>query len=151
MKQQEVDSRIGSGGQEILVESHCDASAASPVRVSTASVIHENSAHHSRSESQKVRPGDEPFPALRGKAEVSLVDQGGRLQRVVAALAGEDAAGEPPKLAVKGGKELRKRLPRFQAGIGKKGFDVRFGEVGQRAWFPPGHECFREVIRFRGR
>ena len=134
MQPQDIHSRLGPGDQEILVQSHCDASATTPVCVSTPGVVDENAAHHSRGETQKVRPRDEPIPALSGKTHVRLVNQGGRLQSVVASLTGQEAAGEPPKLVVHRGKNLGKRLPHFRAGIGKKGFHVPFGEVGQRAW-----------------
>ena len=95
MEKEDVDSRLGSGDQEILVESHRDASASAPVRVSTPGVVDENAAHHPRGESQKVRPRDEPMPALSGKTHVRLVNQGCRLESVVTALAGQNAAGEP--------------------------------------------------------
>src|SRR5580765_6300321 len=130
MEQENVHSRLGRGDQEILVESHRDAPAAPAVCVSTPSVVDENTAHHLCREPQKVRPGDESGPSLRCKAHVRLVNQGGRLERVIASLAGEAAPGEPPKLVVNRGKKLRKRLPRFRAGIRKKGFNVLFGEVG---------------------
>jgi hypothetical protein len=93
-------------------------------------VVDENAAHHSCGESQKVRPGDESRPALRREAHVRLVNQGGRLESVIASLAGEEPAGEAPKLVVNGGQKLRKRLPRFRVGLGEKGFDFPFGQVG---------------------
>ena len=151
MEQENVYSRFGRGDQQILVESHRDISAAAPVCVPTPGMMDENPAHHSCGEPQKVRPGDEPIPALSGKTHVRLVNQGGRLQSVIASLAGEDAPCEPAQLVVHRGNKLRKRLAHFRAGIGKKGFDIPFGEVGQRAWFPPGWDCFRKVIRFQGR
>jgi len=39
MEQENVHSRLGRGDQEILVESHGDASAAAPVRISTPGVV----------------------------------------------------------------------------------------------------------------
>jgi hypothetical protein len=69
-------------------------------------MVDEDPAHHRRGEPEEVRaiaPGE---PLLSGQAQVGLVDEGRRLQRVPLALAAQLRRGEPLELAVDQREEL---------------------------------------------
>jgi hypothetical protein len=65
-----------------------------------AGVVDEDAAHHLRGHADELRAVLPARAPLVNHQQVRLVDEGGRLERVVGALAPEVVAGQPPQLVV---------------------------------------------------
>ncbi len=78
-------------------------------RVACTGVIHQDAAHELRGESEEVRAILPGRPPLIHKAEVELVNESGRNERVIDTFASQLAGRNPPQFTVNHGQQLLER------------------------------------------
>ena len=131
----------GAAGVKVTGDAAVSAMTDALLRVARPGVLDQHAAHHPRRHAEQVGTVL-PVDLLAGETQQRLVDQRGRLQGVIGALAAQLDPGQPPQLVVDGREQLVERLLPSAAPLGEQAREPLVSRsvqarVSSAPWSPP--------------